>query len=157
MANSYQRRTIPATDVRPAYEEMDYGSDIVSFDLSDFATASEKSRDWVRGYGNVIMATDKYLFLAQQNYENETVKSLVHSYDISSPIGTFTKLAAFDAGGEVKDKFKMHVDRGDVRCRGAKTRAFIHRSMDVVCKCSHIFIRQSIRANTPRGPQDHRE
>ncbi len=109
VANSYQRRIIPATDVRPAYEEMDYGSDIVSFDLSDFATASEKSRDWVRGYGNVIMATDKYLFLAQQNYENETVKSLVHSYDISSPNGAFTKLAAFDSGGEVKDKFKMHI------------------------------------------------
>ena len=111
VANSYQRRVIPATDLRPAFEVWDWGSDILSFDLADFSTAEEKSRQWVRGYGNVIMATDKYLFVAQQSYEHQVqpYTSTIHSFDISSPNGTFTKLATFNAGGTVKDKFKMHV------------------------------------------------
>ncbi|MGZ8940608.1 MAG: beta-propeller domain-containing protein, partial [Limisphaerales bacterium] len=109
VANSYQRRTVPATDIRPAYEVWDWGSDIVSFDLSDLSTAEEKSRQWVRGYGNVIMATDKYLFVAQQNYDSVPYTSTIHSFDISAPTGTFAKLASFQAGGMVNDKFKMHV------------------------------------------------
>ncbi|MCQ9191628.1 beta-propeller domain-containing protein, partial [Escherichia coli] len=66
---------------------------------------------WVRGYGNVIMATDKYLFVAQQTYDTTSTmySSTINSYDISSPNGTFTKLATFNAGGNVKDKFKMHM------------------------------------------------
>ena len=111
VANSYERHVVMRGDA-VASEQMEWGSSIVSFDLADFSSAQEKSRDWVRGYGNAIMATDKFLFVAQQNYEGQTLPytSIVHCYDISSPAGEFAKLSSFDSGGTVKDKFKMHVD-----------------------------------------------
>src|SRR6185369_15606995 len=39
--------------------------------------------------------------------------SFVTSYDISSPDGTFTKLAAFNVPGYIQDKFKMSMN-GDI-------------------------------------------
>ena len=111
VANSYQRLVINR-EGDAVSEQWEWGSQVVSFDLSDFNNAQEKSRDWVRGYGNVIMATDRFLFVAQPNYDTQVppYSSLIHCYDISSPSGDFTKLSTFDAGGIVKDKFKMHVD-----------------------------------------------
>ncbi|HEX7858987.1 MAG TPA: beta-propeller domain-containing protein [Verrucomicrobiae bacterium] len=112
VASSYQRRVSDGGPSGGASSETwDWGNDIVSFDLADFATAEQKSSDWVRGYGNVIMATDKYLFVSQQVYDSTSTmySSTINSYDISSPNGTFTKLATFNAGGNVKDKFKMNV------------------------------------------------
>jgi hypothetical protein len=111
IANSYERRFLMKGDA-VAGEQWEWGSSIVSFDLADFSAAQEKSRVWVRGYGNAIMATEKFLFVAQQSYEGQTppYMSIVHCYDISSARGEFTELSSFSAGGTVKDKFKMHVD-----------------------------------------------
>ena len=111
VANSYERFLVPKGDAVTG-EQWEWGSSVLSFDLADFGSAQEKSRDWVRGYGNVIMATDKFLFVAQQTYEGQTppYSSILNCFDISSPTGEFTKLSSFNAGGTVKDKFKMHVD-----------------------------------------------
>jgi len=112
VASSYERRGVGGIPGSAVSETWDWGSSIVSFDLSDFSTAQEKSRDWVRGYGNAIMATDRFLFVAQANYDGQTspYSSFVHCYDISSPAGELVKLSSFNSGGIVKDKFKMHVD-----------------------------------------------
>jgi hypothetical protein len=111
VANSYERRVTSRGDGAVS-EAWEWGSSVVSFDLGNFSTAQEKSRDWVRGYGNVIMATERFLFVAQPNYDGQTqpYSSIVHCYNISSPTGEFAKLSSFNAGGIVKDKFKMHVD-----------------------------------------------
>src|SRR5262249_26291213 len=114
VANSYEQREVPAKDGTTT-TEWDWGSRVVSFDLSDFATAQTKSKDWISGYGNVIYATDQYLFVAQSiwDYRTSTQSSTVTSYDIASPDGTFTKLATFNVDGVILDKFKMQMS-GDV-------------------------------------------
>jgi hypothetical protein len=121
VANSYEERVVPAKDGTTGATggttaiEWQWGSRVVSFDLSDFGAATEKSKDWVGGYGNVIYATDRYLFVAQSIWDSTfgTQSSVLTSYDISSPDGTFSKLATFSAPGTVRDKFKMQVS-GDV-------------------------------------------
>ena len=109
VANSYQKRTITRDTV--VSEQWEWGSEVLSFDLNDFATAQQKSREWVSGYGNVIMATDQFLFVSQTIYENSSLpyKSTIFCFDISSPTGEFTRLSSFSAGGTVIDKFKMHM------------------------------------------------
>ncbi len=111
VANSYEQRVIPAKDGGTSSTEWDWGSRVVSFDLSDFSVAEEKSRDWVSGYGNVIYATDKYLFVAQAVWDSRSnsQNSALTSYDISAPDGSFTRLATFNVPGAVQDKFKMQV------------------------------------------------
>jgi hypothetical protein len=111
VANSYEQREVLSKDGTTTTIEWEWGSRVVSFDLSDFATAQSKSKDWVSGYGNVIYATDQYLFVAQMLWDNRTStqSSAVNSYDIASPDGTFTKLATFNVGGVVQDKFKMQM------------------------------------------------
>ncbi len=109
VANSYEQH--PGKD---GSTEWEWGSRVVSFDLSDFNAAQKKSEDWVTGYGNVIYATDQNLFVAQSiwDYRTGSQNSLVTSYDISSPDGKFAKLATFDVVGAVQDKFKMQMNNG---------------------------------------------
>ncbi len=111
VANSYQRRTV-SREGEAVFEQWEAGTDIVSFDLSDFDDAREKSRDYVRGSGNAISATDRFLFVAQTDYNNWTppYRSAIHCFDISSPAGDFSRLSTISVAGVVKDKFKMHVD-----------------------------------------------
>lgn len=115
VANSYEQQTTVSKDGTTNSTDWQWGTRVVSFDLSDFASATVKSKDWVGGYGNVIYATDQYLFVAQTVYDNRTSaqSSVLNSYDISAPDGTFSKLASFNAPGAVLDKFKMQVN-GDV-------------------------------------------
>ncbi len=114
VANSYEQIDVPAKDGSTT-TEWQWGSRVVSFDLSDFSTAQVKSKDWVNGYGNVIYATDQYLFVAQMIWDSRTStqSSVVNSYDIASPDGTFTRQAMFNVPGVVQDKFKMQMS-GDV-------------------------------------------
>jgi hypothetical protein len=109
VANAYRKQLVPRPGSTDAGEIWEWGSEVTSYDLSSFATANRKSVDWVNGYGNVITATEKYLFVAQTDYSQSPATTLVHSFDISSPDGAFTKLAAFAPGGIVRDKFKMHI------------------------------------------------
>jgi len=114
VANGYEQRVVPLKDGSTSVE-WSWGSTIVSFDLSDFATATQKSSDWVTGYGNVIVANDEYLFVSQTNYDPSGggASSLIYCYDISAPDGTFAKLSTIKVAGIVRDKFKMEAN-GDI-------------------------------------------
>ncbi|MFO1496787.1 MAG: beta-propeller domain-containing protein [Verrucomicrobiota bacterium] len=85
----------------------EWGTGVYSFDLSNPAAAAERSTLWYPGYGNVLTATDRYLFV------DITEKSEVHVIDISAPDGTMSKQSAIRVLGRVTDKFKMNLD-GDV-------------------------------------------
>lgn len=108
VANSYQQRIVAKEGAAPS-EHWEWGSEVTSYDLSSLSTAARQSSDWVGGYGNVIYATDRKLFVAQSDYSTSTPGSVVHAYDIASPNGEFTKLSAFSTGGIVRDKFKMNM------------------------------------------------
>lgn len=115
VSQSYQQRVVPASSGKAEIVEWNWGSEVISFDLSDFAGAKQKSDDWITGYNNVIHASEKYLFVAQLNYDysNNTSTSVIHCYDVSAPDGTFSKLSVIKVAGTVPDKFKMEAN-GDV-------------------------------------------
>lgn len=108
VANSYQKRTISG-DGTSTFEQWEWGSEVTSYDLANFEAAERKSADWIPGYGNVISATDRYLFVAQADYTRGGNSSIVHFYDITAPDGVFSKVSTVSPGGIVKDKFKMHM------------------------------------------------
>lgn len=93
----------------------EWGSLVLSFDLSDFAKPVARSKEWVSSglYQNInaIMATDRFLFVAApasgQNSWNGN--SDIHVFDISAPDGTMQVLSTISAKGKVKDKFKMNL------------------------------------------------
>jgi hypothetical protein len=109
-------RPIPASaNAGNVKEVWEWGSEISSFDLSQFSKPVVKFTGWVPGYGNAIMATDRYLFVAtpQANATSWSGNSDVRVYDISAPDGTTHALSTVPARGRVKDKFKMNLN-GDV-------------------------------------------
>ena len=99
-------------DVREVWE---WGSEITSFDLSQFSDPVARFSEWVPGYGNAIMATDRFLFVAtpQRTSQWWSSNSDVRIFDISAPDGTTVALSSISTAGRVKDKFKMNL-KGDV-------------------------------------------
>jgi len=91
---------------------MQWGSTISSFDLSLPGKPVTKDTLWYSGYGNVINATDQYLFVAIQDASNWW-QSVLHCIDISSPDGGMKALSAIRLSGNVPDKFKVN-QNGDV-------------------------------------------
>ncbi|HTG43078.1 MAG TPA: beta-propeller domain-containing protein, partial [Verrucomicrobiae bacterium] len=106
VANSYEPREVATKDGTTLSTEWEWGSRVLSFDLSDFAGAQQKSKDWVKGYGNVIYATDRFLFVSQSIYDGSgrSPEAALHCYDISAPDGTFEKLSTFSTAGTIRDK-----------------------------------------------------
>jgi hypothetical protein len=86
----------------------EWGTMITSFDLSDPAKPISKGSAWTAGYGNVIMATDQYLFVSIQE-PSVWYQSSIQIYDISAPDGTVKSLSRVEPAGWVQDKFKMNV------------------------------------------------
>jgi hypothetical protein len=86
----------------------EWGTMITSFDLSDPSKPVSKGSAWAAGYGNVITATDQYLFVAIQE-PSAWYQSSVQIYDISAPDGTVKSLSKIEPSGWVQDKFKMNV------------------------------------------------
>ncbi|MBI2929351.1 MAG: beta-propeller domain-containing protein [Verrucomicrobia bacterium] len=97
--------------------DWEIGNFVCSFDLANPEAPVEKSSLWYPGYRNTITATDRFLFVAvpldYQVTHGQTTPSLVHCLDIAAPDGTMRELSSFQVLGQVKDKFKMHVN-GDV-------------------------------------------
>jgi hypothetical protein len=91
----------------------EWGTSVSSFDLAVPAAPVAKPTLWYPGYGHVIAATDRFLFIAIRDVSQWNGASRVHCVDISSPDGALQDLAVMTAAGQVKDKFKMHVE-GDV-------------------------------------------
>ncbi len=85
-----------------------YGTAVVSFDLSTPAFPIRRSDLWFPGWGTAVTATDRFLFLALQggtDYDATQVKVL----DIASADGTVREAADIATAGRVGDKFKMNL------------------------------------------------
>jgi hypothetical protein len=90
----------------------EYGVLISPFDLADPSHPQPRGTSWFPGYGNAVMATDRYLFVAAQS-PTDYWHSVVRVLDISAPDGTTHSLYAINVAGRVQDKFKMNLN-GDV-------------------------------------------
>lgn len=96
---------------RPVAEDRDgswqWGTVIYAFDLSNPLSPVERPTLFYAGYGNVLTATDRYLFISVTDNTNG---SQVHCIDISAPDGSMIKAGSLRAAGRIPDKFKMHLD-----------------------------------------------
>ncbi len=86
----------------------EWGTMITSFDLSDPGKPVSKGSAWTSGYGNVITATDQYLFVGVQE-PSIWYQSSIQVFDISAPDGAIKSLSKITPAGWVQDKFKMNV------------------------------------------------
>lgn len=93
-------------------EIWEYGSQISSFDLSDPAAPVARSTFWYPGYGHVVAATDRFLFVGLQA-PNDWWQTEIRLLDIASPDGTMVPTATVRPAGRVADKFKLNLN-GDV-------------------------------------------
>jgi hypothetical protein len=87
----------------------EWGTAVNSFDLSTPTVPVARGSLWFAGYGNVIVATDQYLFAVTQDTGNGW-QSNVQVVDISAPDGTMNALGSFSAAGYVSDKYELNVD-----------------------------------------------
>ena len=87
----------------------EWGTMVTSFDLSDPAKPVSKGSAWTSGYGNVVTATDQYLFVSIQE-PSVWYQSSIQVFDISAPDGTIKSLSKISPAGWVQDKFKMNVN-----------------------------------------------
>ena len=94
-------RRAPGTNI--VYE---WGTLISSFDLADPAAPVSRDTLWYAGYGNVVTATEHYLFVTSGDTWNPG-RSFVQIIDISQPDGTMKQRGAVNPVGRVPDKFKI--------------------------------------------------
>jgi hypothetical protein len=85
----------------------EWGTLVSSFDLADPAAPVSRGTLWYSGYGNVVAATDLYLFVVTQD-PNNWWQSVVRIIDISAPDGTMNAYGSVHTAGRVQDKFKMN-------------------------------------------------
>ncbi|MFO1498033.1 MAG: beta-propeller domain-containing protein [Verrucomicrobiota bacterium] len=90
----------------------EWGTTVSSFDLSNPARPAVKDSLRYPGQGNVIYATDRYLFVVTQSVTNWW-QSVVHYIDVSAADGSMKEVGAIVAAGRVVDKFKINLN-GDV-------------------------------------------
>jgi hypothetical protein len=88
--------------------DWEWGTQVASFDLSNPANPVAKGTLWYSGYGNVVTATDEYLFVAATDTSN-WIQSRIRCIDISAPDGSMVARGTIIPAGQVKDKFKMHL------------------------------------------------
>ena len=113
-AEVYRKSFLPTKPDGTTSETWEYGSTISAFDLADPSQPVARESLWSPGYGNVITATDRFLFVATQGTDlNNYWQSDLRIIDISAPNGTIKDLAKFSPQGRVADKFKMDLN-GDV-------------------------------------------
>jgi hypothetical protein len=89
----------------------EWGTVITSFDLASPEKPSVRGSLWYAGYGNVVNATDTYLFVATQDPTNWW-QSKVQIIDITSPDGSMAAVSAVSTAGRVPDKFKLNYTNG---------------------------------------------
>jgi hypothetical protein len=90
----------------------EWGSLVASIDLSNPQAAIARSPIWLAGYGNVINATDRFLFACVQD-PVDYWQSLIHIIDISSPDGVMQDLATLKPAGTISSKFRLNLS-GDI-------------------------------------------
>ncbi len=89
----------------------EWGTLVSSFDLSNPFAPIARETIWLNGYGNVISATENFLFVAVQGGDVGS-QSRVNLIDISSPNGTMRLGGAAEVAGRVADKFKINFASG---------------------------------------------
>lgn len=84
----------------------EWGTLVSAFDLADPAAPVARNTLWYAGYGNVVTATDEYLFVVNQHPTNWW-QSKVRVVDITDPAGTMNRYGSVTTAGRVLDKFKL--------------------------------------------------
>jgi hypothetical protein len=87
----------------------EWGTLVSAFDLSVPATPVARNTLWYSGYGNVVAATDRLLFVVTQN-PRDWWQSVIHSIDITDPDGSMRSYETIRTAGRVPDKFKIDWD-----------------------------------------------
>lgn len=87
----------------------EWGSLVSAFDLSDPAAPVARNTLWYSGYGNVVAATDRLLFVVTQ-HPRDWWQSIIHSIDITDPAGSMRDYETILTAGRVPDKFKINWD-----------------------------------------------
>jgi hypothetical protein len=85
----------------------EWGMIVTSFDLANPEQPVKRSSLWYSGYGNVVSATDTYLFVVTQDVTNWW-QSVIQIIDVTSPDGTMSATASLKTSGRVADKFKLN-------------------------------------------------
>lgn len=84
------------------------GTWVASFNLTDVSHPTPREPLWFRGSGNVVTATDRFLFVAIADYSSTWPwKTDLQIVDISSPDGSMASFASIPLAGRVPDKFKI--------------------------------------------------
>ena len=79
------------------------GTLVSSFDLADPDAPVARDTLWYPGGGNVIAATDIYLFVVTQN-PTDWWKSIVNLVDITAPDGSLAGYGSLHTAGRVPDQ-----------------------------------------------------
>ncbi|HEY5913458.1 MAG TPA: beta-propeller domain-containing protein [Verrucomicrobiae bacterium] len=84
----------------------EWGTLVSAFDLANAAKPIARNTLWFSGYGNVVSATDTYLFVITQA-PNSWWQSIVNLVDITDPGGATSAYGTIATRGQVLDKFKL--------------------------------------------------
>ena len=85
----------------------EWGTLVSGFDLANPEQPISQNTLWFPGYGNVVAATDTYLFVVTQDSANWW-QSIVRVIDITSPDGTMASYGSIRTAGRVQDKYKLN-------------------------------------------------
>ncbi len=85
----------------------EWGTLVSAFDLANPSVPLSRNTLWFSGYGNVVSATDTYLFVVTQS-PSDWWQSVVNLVDITDPLGTMAAYGAITNRGQVPDKFKLN-------------------------------------------------
>jgi len=85
----------------------EWGTLVAAFDLSNPTSPVARNTLWFPGYGNVVSATDTYLFVVTQALTNWW-QSVVNLVDITDPGGQMAAYGSIIPSGQVLDKFKLN-------------------------------------------------
>lgn len=85
----------------------EWGTEVSSFDLADPAKPVTRNKLWFPGYGNVVAATDTFLFVVTQD-PGDWWRSVVRIIDITSVDGSMSSYGQVVPAGRIQDKFKVH-------------------------------------------------
>ena len=110
---TYRRTSLPprAGSDEPV-EQWEYGTAITAVDLSQPTAPQARGQLWFAGYGGVVHATDRFLFLVTSG-PSDWWQSTVQLVDISAADGAMKASGSVRPAGRVADKFKLNLS-GDV-------------------------------------------
>lgn len=81
---------------------------VSSYDLADPANPRLSDQLELGSYGDVISATDRYLFVVKS--AEDWRRSIVEVVDISAPDGSLVKRGQIPVAGRIPDKFKLNLE-----------------------------------------------